>query len=136
MWGYVACLACSSAGGMPLMLPVRAAQHSCDGSDNPFVLAWKQYQELRRARHARVQVACLRHFQSEPLSALALAASEGPEALAQACERLPAALRNSIAGSGARHSVGRVVSAWRSWAVSIRWLHAAAQALGVGHSAG
>ncbi len=83
-----------------------------------------------------MQVACLRHFQSEPLSALVPAAAEGPEALAQACERLPAALRNSIAGSGARQSIGRVVAAWRTWAVSIRWLHEAAQALGIGHSAG
>ena len=87
-------------------------------------------------RHAGVQVACLRHFQSEPLSVLVPAAAEGPEALAQACERLPAALRNSIAGSTARRSIGRVVTAWRSWAVSIRWLHEAAQALGMGHSAG
>ena len=83
-----------------------------------------------------MQVACLRHFQSEPLSVLVPAAAEGPEALAQACERLPAALRNSIAGSTARQSIGGAVSAWRSWTVSIRWLHEAAQALGMGHSAG
>ena len=126
----------SCAGGMPVMLPVRATSHPRAGCDNPSGTAWKHRKKLRAARHAHVQVACLRHFQSEPLSALTPAAAEGPEALAQACERLPVALRNSLTGSAARQSVARAAAAWRCWAVSIRWLHAAAQALGMGHSAG
>ncbi len=83
-----------------------------------------------------MQVACLRHFQSEPLSVLLSATAESPEALAQACDRLPHALRSSIEGSAARQSIGKTVATWRAWAVSIRWLHEAAQALGMGHSAG
>jgi hypothetical protein len=81
-------------------------------------------------------MACLRHFQSEPLSVLVPAAASGPEALAQACSALPQALRSSIEGSTARQSLGKVMGAWAAWAVSLRWMHAAAQALGRGHSAG
>lgn len=81
-------------------------------------------------------MACLRHFQAEPLSVLVPAAAERPEALAHACEALPAALRGSIEGRNARKSMGKVVTAWTAWAVSVHWLHEAAQSLGMGHSAG
>ena len=78
-----------------------------------------------------MQVACLRHFQSEPLSALVPAAAEGPEALAQAWERLPPALRNRHHGQRSPPRRWKGCAAWRSWAVSVRWLHEAAQALGM-----
>ena len=92
--------------------------------------------EPRQIWSTALQMACLQHFQSEPLSVLVPAAASGPEALAQACGALPQALRSGIEGSTARQSLGKVMAAWAAWAVSLRWMHAAAQALGRGHSAG
>ena len=83
-----------------------------------------------------LQIACLRHFQSEALSVLVPAAVSGPAAVGKACDRLPQALRGSIEGRNARQCAGKLASAWAAWAVSLHWLHDAAQALGMGHSTG
>ncbi|CAK0784901.1 hypothetical protein CVIRNUC_008106 [Coccomyxa viridis] len=81
-----------------------------------------------------LQIACLRHFQSEALSVLVPAAVSGPAAVGKACDRLPQALRGSIEGRNARQCASKLASAWAAWAVSLHWLHDAAQALGMGHS--
>ena len=83
-----------------------------------------------------LQIACLRHFQSEALSVLVPAAVSGPAAVGKACDRLPQALRGSIEGRNARQCAGKLATAWAAWAVSLHWLHDAAQALGMGHSTG
>lgn len=99
------------------------------------------------ARHDRLhrlrQVACMRHFQTEPLSALA--AKTGTAGLRAAVTALPEALRSRARSGGASSSgaapnlaeeVQRTLRAWSAWAVALRWLNAAARSVGMGHPAG
>ncbi len=92
------------------------------------------------------QVACMRHFQTEPLSALAAAAGNpGAAGIRAAAAALPDTLRG-CARSGCASSSGSApdlagevqgtLRAWSGWAVALRWVNAAARAVGVGHPAG
>ena len=98
---------------------------------------------------AAAQLACMRHFQCEPLSTLAAAAcgAGSPRAaraaLRRACEALPAALLRGgfpEAGSsgvrGAEAAVSESLAAWSGWAAALHCVHVAARAVGLGQPAG
>jgi hypothetical protein len=85
----------------------------------------------------------MRHFQTEPLSALA--AKTGMAGLRAAVTALPEALRSRARSGGASSSgaapdlaeeVQRTLRAWSAWAVALRWFNAAARSVGMGHPAG
>lgn len=91
------------------------------------------------------QVACMTHFQTNPLSALAAAAGRGRAALRAAVAALPEALRGhgrsgGTSSSGAAPSLAEEVEqtlhAWSAWAVGLCWINAAARAVGMGNAAG
>ena len=92
------------------------------------------------------QVACMAHFQTNPLSALAAAAGQGPAALRAAVAALPEALRGRGRSGGASSSgaatpslaeeVEGTLHAWSAWAVALRWINAAARSVGMGNAAG
>jgi hypothetical protein len=88
---------------------------------------------------APVQVACLRHFQTEPLSALAAAAGKGPAALRAAVDALPERVcRGDHPGSTAslRAEVQAALDLWSGWAAVLHWVNAAARSVNMGHPAG
>jgi hypothetical protein len=84
-------------------------------------------------------VACLAHFQGEPLAGLAPAAAAGPAALRAAAAALPEPLRASaarrlgLAGRGPATlaaAVAEALAARGRWALALAWTHAAARAVG------
>jgi len=84
-------------------------------------------------------VACLAHFQGEPLACLAPAAAAGPAALRAAAAALPEPLRASaarrlgLAGRGPAAlaaAVAEALAARGRWALALAWTHAAARAVG------
>ncbi|KAK9859302.1 hypothetical protein WJX84_000662 [Apatococcus fuscideae] len=80
-----------------------------------------------------LQVACLHHCQSQPLSHLSAAARAGPKELQQACQNLPAeqagaaALALKEAGLNLEEAAGEVMRSWAQWTVMLRMILAAAQ---------
>lgn len=93
-----------------------------------------------------LQVACATHFQTERLSALAAAAGQGNASELLAAAKAAHLRRTNGGGTGASSSaapaaqlqvgVQTVLEAWSAWAVTLRWIHAAARSLNMGHSAG
>ncbi|CAL8462846.1 g2380 [Coccomyxa elongata] len=92
-----------------------------------------------------LQVACMTHFQTNPLSALAAAAGRGTAALRAAVTALPEALRgqgrsggtfSSGAAPSLAEEVEQTLHAWSAWAVALCWINAAARAVGMGNAAG
>ncbi len=82
------------------------------------------------------QVASARHFQTEPLSALAAAAACG-------AWKLPAAAKAGAGSSALAAATARLqteeqaaLDAWSGWTAALRWIHAAARSVKMGHSAG
>ncbi|KAK9826079.1 hypothetical protein WJX74_010834 [Apatococcus lobatus] len=81
-----------------------------------------------------LQVACLHHGQSQPLSNLSAAAQEGSDRLRTDCQDLSADQLSAAAAAlkGAElkleEALAAVMSAWAKWTITLRMIVAAAQA--------
>ena len=81
---------------MPLRQQGGTARHAASGAlcttlERPATTADSAADHAAPAPAARLQLATLEHFRSQPASFLAAAALEGPEALRAACAKLPTA---------------------------------------------